>query len=112
MEQFYDGGLRIARTLAPTMGLPSVAELARHQGVSVEDYARHLSPGYAQGPAAAYDTLFFYAEDATWDELDRPRDWLTQLVPAIHVGLDPERSFWEFDFYAELERRGRAYLER
>lgn len=107
VQQFFDAERRAARALAPITNLPTMARVAEHIGDSLERLARFQKPGYLHGEPSAYDTVFFYERDAVWGESPpEPMDWITQLRPEVHVGLDPERSFWEFDFYAELERRG------
>ena len=113
VQQFHDENRRLARAIAPVMGIPAMSTVAAHLDVGLERFERNLDPGYLNGPPAAYDAVFFYGPDAEWkDGPPTPDDWLTQLVPNVHTGLDPERFFWEFDFYDELERRGAQHLPR
>ena len=111
VRQFHDSERVVARTIAPILGLPSMHKVAEHAGSTVERLGSNLNADYLNGPPAAYDTVLFFDADAAWsDDIPTPLDWLTQLAPSIHVGLDPERSFWEFAFYDELEHRGEQLL--
>jgi len=100
--QFHDPHRAIGEAFADTISMPSIVEVCKATNEELSTYEGILDPDVITGPAAVFDTVFFFEPGARWpvgsasemapeNEAPTPASWVTQLDPAIYVGVDPER---------------------
>lgn len=108
---FFDPHRRVGQALAPHVHMPTIRDvLAR-----LDDGGQRVRPYYhaemVEGPAAVYDTFFFYEASQTWTAAAAPAPdgWMTQLDPTMYVGI--EMSHFEADLPTALRKRVETYLQ-
>ncbi len=107
VRQFHDPKRRLGEAIAGHIDMPALAEAVRKNGGDPKGLEKGLKLDYLYGPAAVFDTAFFFAPEREWKKdaaSPTPDRWVTQLDPSIYKGLDPERFHWGEAFETELQR--------
>jgi len=106
VHQFYDPERTLGRALAESISMPTIREVCEATGEELSLYEGIMAPSFITGPAAVFDTVFFYEPGVRWPEADgavpEHVSWVTQLDPEIYVGVDPERYRFGVGLKAEV----------
>ena len=111
VEHFHDPNRSVGQDFAEWHGMRPLRESVERDGGNVEEMVDRFKRGFLVGPAAIFDTVYFYAPGVRWGEsTPAPSAWVTQLDPAAYGGIDPERFRFGKEMEAELHRLGDAWL--
>jgi len=95
VHQFHDPERLLGRALAESISMPSIREVCEATGEELSLYEGIMAPSFITGPAAVFDTVFFYEPGVRWPEVGggvpEHVSWVTQLDPEIYVGVEPRR---------------------
>lgn len=114
VHQYADMSRAVGAQMASHMAMPSLASIAERNGSDPATFERTFRRDYVHGPAAAFDTAFFYGPNASWfadSPLPVPAHWVTQLDPHVFEGVDPERYRWADDLEQESRRLAGVVLD-
>jgi len=122
VRQFHDPDLLAARAFAPCVGMPSMRGVAKALDLDLADLEDAYRSEFLHGEAALYDTALLFGPEARWpageDDGEStspgpppPRAWVTQLDPAMYVGIDPTRFRFGEELREELALRTAALLK-
>ena len=110
VRQFHDHGRLVGQRLARHIDMPSLREVAESRGATTEVLEERFQPSYVEGPAAVFDTVFFFPPGVEWtDEVPTPAGWVTQLDPTTFE-LNGERFRWGEEMGDEMARIARGLL--
>lgn len=94
VHQFHDPGRAVGQAFAPRIHMPSLRAVAAATGAEVEALRGRFRDSYLFGPAAVFDTMFFFPPGVTWEDAPPPDSgWVTQLDPTTFQ-LDASRFYW------------------
>ena len=111
VTQFYDTKRVFGRHMAPWHGMQPMRAAVEASGQDPEELVGRFKRDYVFGPAAIFDTVYFYPTGVRWgDKPLAPQAWATQLDPYSYLGLDKKRFFFGDGMSLELRKLGDRLL--
>ncbi|MEM7305714.1 MAG: sialidase family protein [Planctomycetota bacterium] len=110
VRQFHDHQRLVGQRFANHIDMPSMREVAEARGASTDTLEQRFQKSYVAGPAAVFDTVFFFPPGVEWgDAPPTPSGWVTQLDPTTFE-LNGERFRWGEEMGNEMGRIARGLL--